>query len=54
MGRKGHARKLARQYVCSQQFSEISLTLADETCLDCLAVPKLYAAVSHPDSVQPS
>lgn len=39
-------------YVCSRHFSETDFMLADETCLDRLAVPKLCTVVSHPHSAE--
>ena len=47
-----HAKKLRRQYVRSQDFSETDFTMAEETHLDRLAVPSICTAVSHPHSAQ--
>jgi hypothetical protein len=47
-----YAKKLCRQYVCSQHFSESDFTVADETRLDRLAVPYHCTAFSHPHSAQ--
>jgi len=47
-----HAKKLCRQYVCNQHFSESDFTVADETCLGRLAVLDHCTAFTQPHSVQ--